>query len=299
MQPLAIQYPISPLGKQLRVMQWGMEGPAVLLLHGLGSRADIWRLFAPLVAAQGYRCFAIDMPGHGLSWKGSDFDYSITGHVPLIEAICQEIGETSVDLIGSSLGGIHAAAFAAQRPSMVRSLTLVGAIGLKVMTPERCEWTASYLSDMSRDSIAARLARAVFDPSIFDQAYIEESYRINNSPGAASAWSAIATYYRQGINDDTQTQALAALKGAVPILLLWGKDDPTVAYEGALEAVEVIAGSTLVGIAETKHMPQLERPQISAEYVLRLIRKDPAYQLPGKADASPSLEIIRHQDRTP
>lgn len=301
MTPPKIQYPISPLDRMIRVVQWGLEGPAVLLLHGLASRAESWSRFAPLLAAQGFRCIAIDTPGHGLSWKGRDFDYTVRGHVPLLEAVLEELGERQVDLIGSSLGGIHAAAFAAQMPERLRSLTLVGAIGLKAMTPERCEWTASYLVDMSRTAIAARFARGVFDPSLFDEAYVEEAYRINNSVGAAEAWSAIAAYYRDGINDDVQRENLARLNGTLPILLLWGKDDPTVTYDAGLEAVAAIPGATLVGIAETKHMPQIERPRISAEQVLRLIKRDPGFRLEaarqGKAH-EPAVDILHHGQTT-
>lgn len=291
-----IQYPVSALGKPLRIVQWGLEGPAVLLVHGLASRSEIWKRFASLVAAQGYRCLSVDTPGHGLSWKGADFDYTATGHAALLESLCDALGERQVDLVASSLGGLHAAAFAARAPERLRSLTLIGSIGLKAMTPERREWTASYLSDMSREAIAARYARSVFDPSLFDAAYVEETYWVNNSPGAAEAWRAIAAYYRGTINDDVQTPALAALAGRLPILLLWGRDDPTVAYEAGVEAMQAVPGSLLAGIAATRHMPQLERPRISAEQVLRLIRRDPGFALPGAGAApdEPEVEILAH-----
>ncbi len=292
---LPIQYPIAAKGKTLRVMQWGLEGPPVVLVHGLGSRSELWRPFAELVSAQGYRCLAIDTPGHGLSWKGGDFDYSAAGHAALLESAFDALGEQKVHLVASSLGGLHAAATAVSVPDRLHSLTMIGSIGLKAMTPERCEWTASYLSDMSREAITQRYARSVFDPSLFTPAYIEETFWVNNSPGAAEAWAAIAAYYRGGINDDIQTEALAALKGRLPLLLLWGRDDPTVLYEAGLEAVARIPGAVLAGIANTKHMPQLERPALSARQVLRLIRQDPDFALPeAEAGAQPDLEIVTY-----
>jgi pyruvate dehydrogenase E2 component (dihydrolipoamide acetyltransferase) len=297
-----IQYPINPLGRTIRVVQWGLEGPAVLLVHGLGSRAESWQRFAPLVAGCGFRCFAIDLPGHGLSWKGSDFDYSATGHATLLEAICDQLGEARIDLVASSLGGLHAAAFAVRAPGRLRSLTLIGSIGLKTMAAERCDWTASYLADTSREAISQRFARSVFDPTLFDDAYIEESYRMNNSAGAAAAWSAIAHYYRTGINADVQLAGLARLNGSLPILLLWGKDDPTVPYDIGLEAVATLPGAMLCGIADTRHVPQVERPRLSAEQVLRLLRREPGFRLPdpaGSAGAEPPIETLRYEDVAP
>lgn len=36
----AMQYPLAALGLPLRALQWGLAGETVLLLHGLGSRAE-------------------------------------------------------------------------------------------------------------------------------------------------------------------------------------------------------------------------------------------------------------------
>ncbi len=290
-----IQYSIVVQDKALRVVQWGLEGPAILLLHGLASRAEVWRRFALLLADQGYRCLAIDTPGHGLSWKGADFDYTAAGHAALLEAVIDALGEDRVDVVASSLGGLHASALAARTPERLNTLTLVSSVGLKAMTDEQRDWAANTLSDMSRDAIAQRFQQSVGDPALFDRTYIEETYLMNNSPGAAEAWQAIAAYFKGSINDDLQTAGLAALDGRLPILLLWGRDDPIVPYEAGFEAVKAIPGAVLAGIAETKHLPQIERPAISVQQVLRLVRQDPALKFP-KARPEPAVDVVRHED---
>lgn len=268
-----IQYFIHPLGLPIRVMQWGLTGPAVLLIHGLGSHCEIWRDLADRLVRLGLRCLAIDTPGHGLSYKGGEFDYSAAGHAKLLGAVCAALDEEKLDLVASSLGGLYAAAFAATQPQRLRTVTLIGSVGLVAMTPERRNWTASYLHDMTRDSIRARLHRGVFDPALFSEAYVEETWRMNNSAGAAASFAAISAYYAGKINDDLQLEGLASVGPELPTLLLWGKDDPTVTYDVAEQALARIRGATLIGIAGTKHMPQLERPRISAAQIARHLSK--------------------------
>lgn len=283
-----IQYLVHPLGLPIRVVQWGMTGPALLLIHGLGSRCEAWENTATRLAALGLRCIAIDTPGHGLSYKGAGFDYTAAGHAALLAALCDALGEAQLDVAASSLGGLHAAAFAATCPARVRTLTLVGSIGLQAMTPERCNWTASYLHDMSRAGVEARLKRGVFDPGLFTEAYFEETFRLNNSAGAAESFAAISRYYADGINEDVQLEALAAVSDRVPILLLWGKDDPTVGYDVAEHALARLPNATLVGIEGTRHMPQIERPAISAHFIARHLGRELPLPTEPKVDVLPS-----------
>jgi len=41
------------------------DGPAIVLVHGLGLSADIWWKNGPALAAAGFRVLAPDLPGFG------------------------------------------------------------------------------------------------------------------------------------------------------------------------------------------------------------------------------------------
>jgi pyruvate dehydrogenase E2 component (dihydrolipoamide acetyltransferase) len=136
----------------------------------------------------------------------------------------------------------------------------VGAVGLEPLTLERRRWTAEYLGRMDRQSIAERLRRAVANPQAISETFIEQTYRMNNSAGAAQAYAALGRYYLERISEDLQLESLIA-RGAGPSLtLIWGKADVTVAYTGARGAAARIPGCTLVALDDTGHVPQLERP---------------------------------------
>ncbi|HLW23207.1 MAG TPA: alpha/beta fold hydrolase [Steroidobacteraceae bacterium] len=259
-----LEYPVRAVGTVTRVMQWGMEGPLVLLLHGLGSHAGVWRAVAARLAQHDRRVVAVDLPGHGLTTKGSAFDYGLDGHVhwldALLDALLEPGGEGAVHLVGSSLGGLWAAGFATQRPRRIRTLTLIGALGLAPLELERRRWTASYLERMDRSSVASRLRNAVLDPRIIEEALIEEGFRMNNSPGAADAFAALGRYYLGRINEDVQLERLAARAAPWPLLLLWGAADSIVPADAARNAAARIPGSTLRLLEGAGHIPHLECP---------------------------------------
>ena len=260
--PKPITYAIDAAGLITRVVQWGLDGPIVLFLHGLGSSADIWNEVAPGIAANGYRCVAVDSPGHGLSGKGAGFSYDLAGHLRWLLAILDTLGARDVHLVASSLGGLWATGFATHHPHRLRSLALIGGIGLAKLPDDRRQWTASYLAQMDRNSVAARLRAALSDPGLVEDARVEQTFRMNNSPGAADAFSAIGSYYLAGLNEDIQIEQLVALRRSWPVLLIWGRQDTIVPYEQAVAASFRIPGCTLLALDATRHVPHIERPII-------------------------------------
>jgi len=273
--PGAIQYPLIAAGVTTRVVQWGEAGAPVVFLHGLGSHAEGWSAVAPTLAAQGRRCVALDLPGHGLSSKHAGFSYDLEGHSAWLEAAADALDEPEFHLVGSSLGGLWAAGFAVRFPRRIASLTLVGAVGLERLTPERLRWTADYLGRMDRDSIAERLRRAVADPAVIESAFIEESYRMNNSAGAAEAFARLARYYLDHLNQDVQLERLAKSGLGRRLLLLWGKDDATVAYSSAVAAARRLPECTLFALQGTRHLPHRERPGAVTWALSRHLRLEP------------------------
>lgn len=98
------------------------EGPPVVLIHGAGNRAEIWKeLFAALTEA--YTLYVLDLPGHGCSsympcLRIEDYSSQI---LEFLEAADLE----GVTLVGHSMGGAIALK-AVPFSKRVATLVLVG-----------------------------------------------------------------------------------------------------------------------------------------------------------------------------
>ena len=112
-------------GIRLCCVDFGGEGPPVLLLHGLAGRGNEWRSTAGWLSRR-HRVLALDQRGHGMSDKGV-CDYSRGAYVDDVVAVVQRLGLGPAVLVGQSMGGLNAFLAAARRPDLVRALVVIEA----------------------------------------------------------------------------------------------------------------------------------------------------------------------------
>lgn len=87
-------------GKPLAAWRWG-HGPAVLLVHGWGSRGSRLVSFVVPLTEAGYSVVAFDAPGHGASAGRLS---SLPQFISAIEAVARELGSLEA-IVAHSMGG--------------------------------------------------------------------------------------------------------------------------------------------------------------------------------------------------
>lgn len=104
------------------------QGEPIVLLHGIPTGAELWRLlFAPLVDA-GFRVLAPDLPGYGRTRLPASGDHTLTGAADLLAGWLETQGLPSAWVVGHDAGGAVAQILAVHHPERVSRLTLVNAI---------------------------------------------------------------------------------------------------------------------------------------------------------------------------
>ncbi len=268
-----IQYPAAVNGVLTRVLAAGSGDDHLVLVHGVGARCDRWRRNIDALAAAGWHVHALDLPGHGLAQKGNGPDYSVPGYARFVDGLLDLIGAETAVLAGTSLGGHTVATLACERPERVRALVLVGSIGLIEWGAERRAATRGRLRDTSRASIENKLRLVVHDQDLVTDEWVREEFLVNNSPGAAESFAAIADYIADHIDDDVVGPRLAELAGGPPVLLIWGAEERAVPLATGEAAHRLIGGSELAVIAETSHAPYFERPDEFNRVVLEFLNR--------------------------
>ena len=272
-----IQYPVEIDNVQTRVLAAGSGQDHLVLVHGVGARADRWSRNIDALAAEGWNVHALDLPGHGLAQKGDGPNYSVPGYARLVDGYLDLIGTQTAVLVGTSLGGHTVATLTCERPERVRALVLVGSIGLIPWGTERRAATRGRLRDTSPESIANKFRLLVYDQDLVTEAWLREEFMINNSPGAAESFRQISDYIADHIDDDVVGPRLAALQDGPPVQLIWGEEERAVPLETGRAAHELLAGSELAVIAASSHAPYFERPaefnRILLDFLDRTVRR--------------------------
>jgi pimeloyl-ACP methyl ester carboxylesterase len=256
----------------------GRGEPSTVFVHGLGSSGYIeWRFNLPELA-RSHRVFAPDLPGFGRSAKPT-VSYGIPLFARTVEGYLRALRLRSGVLVGSSMGGRVAMEVALRHPELVRKLVLVNAYGLGrprlqlpyplVMLPRVGEAVLGLLRGTLRrssgDSIR-QMARRFLGLSgdlerTMDDAYLAELRELHEAKGYHEAYLAtVRSLVRPGPLARGPDLVAALAETGIPILLVWGADDPLFPLEHAERAQRELPGSRLAVIEGAGHTPQAERP---------------------------------------
>lgn len=100
------------------------HGPTALFLHGIGTNALLWRKVIGQLSGDQRRCIALDLPLHGHSPATPDHDFALPALARTVEALCEALDLSDIDLVANDTGGAVAQIFAAHHPGRLRTLAL-------------------------------------------------------------------------------------------------------------------------------------------------------------------------------
>jgi len=116
-------YADTPEG-QVHYLRCG-TGKPMILLHQSPAAATMWEAVLPLFAAAGFEATALDLPGHGDSWRPQK-PPSIPDYARNVVATLDALGIAQADIVGHHTGALVAAQVAVDFPGRVGKLALWG-----------------------------------------------------------------------------------------------------------------------------------------------------------------------------
>jgi len=107
----------------VRIVDYGGEGPLILLLHGLGGSAENWDACGTDLTGSG-RVVAVDLLGSGET-PPAGREVTIEHNAALVARLIDDLGESSATLVGHSMSGLVAMVTAVDYPERVDRIVLV------------------------------------------------------------------------------------------------------------------------------------------------------------------------------
>lgn len=251
------------------------EGHPLMLIHGGYMDRRMWddQFHA---FAQHYRVMRYDVRGFGKS-KLPPVPYTDRQD---LYALLNYLGVEKTYLLGLSLGGVIALDFTLEHPAMVDALILVGSpvpgFPIELLYTEeqleqlRSRW-ATFEKAREERNRPAMVDALMQDPTLVPSAnYPAARQRVRDNLSEYSFAWVLDPAPRQDLEPPAY-QRLAEIH-APTLIVLGAQDDPRL-FKDADKLERDIAGSSRVMIAETHHMPNMERPEEFNAIVLDFLEK--------------------------
>mgnify|MGYP001799551637 FL=1 len=237
------------------------DGPPLILIHGVGLRAEAWAGVMPQLSAQ-FAVSAVDMPGHGGSPLGKARE--LTDYVSRFVDYVQSLDQR-VFVAGHSMGALIALELAAQFPDRVAGVAALNAIYRR--TPDAAlavQARANALNAEARASAEPTLERWFGrNPTVWDADAANACRTWLNSvdlEGYAAAYRIFA--YHDGPDD----MALKNLR--MPVIFQTGSHDPNSTPEMSKTMASLAPVGRADVVAGAAHMMPMTHPGAVANALL-------------------------------
>jgi pimeloyl-ACP methyl ester carboxylesterase len=257
------------------------SGPVLLLLHGLGCDHTTWDGVLESLARR-YTVIAPDLLGHGLSDKPRA-DYSVGGYANGMRDLLTVLGIDKATVVGHSFGGGVAMQFAYQFPERTERLLLVasGGLGPEVSPAIRAITTPGFHQAMGLLTLPGvrqlgtaglRALRATGLPAARDLGEVADIYDSFRDPRARAAIRHVVRAVVDWKGQIVTMSDRAYLTEAMPMCVVWGRDDLVIPVRHAANAAALAPRSRVEVIPNAGHFPHKDHPQRFVKIVNDFVR---------------------------
>ncbi|MBB5752709.1 alpha/beta fold hydrolase [Prosthecomicrobium pneumaticum] len=232
------------------------EAPPVLLIHGLGWDASLWRAQVPALVAAGFRVIAPDLRGMGATDK-PDAPYSIDLYAADMAALLEALGIARVAAVGFSLGGMILAALALRAPQRIAAAVIACAsVSSSAEGQAGTEAMLARAATLGPLRFAKEQADAIWHPAY--AAAHPEAVEAFIGWRAAMDQAALGRAFRSAYGVDLRP-GLAGLD--LPALVVAADADPFLGVDTGRDIAARIPGARFALIEGAGHMAPIERPE--------------------------------------
>ena len=283
------------------------DAPVVVAVHGLGGSHANWHDLAPLLTS-GHRVLAIDLAGHGRTPRAGR-SASVRANCQLLGRFLREVVGEPVVLLGNSMGAAISVLHAAQNPSSVRGLALIGPALPRTRAGVPGRTLAKQVALFAVPGVAERsLARR--RSRLGAQAFVQETLELTcadvsqvsphvralavqlvaeraNGPDGEQAFLEAARSLGVLVTRAASYRSVLASVTA-PGVVLQGRLDRLVPVSGVAQLAQLQPDWALHLLDGIGHVPQIEAPRLTADLLLPWLASLPDDPAPALSPTGPT-----------
>lgn len=243
------------------------KGNCIVLLHGFLGSSEIWKYISPYLV-KSFKVISIDLPGHG---KSDCFGYahSMELMADAVHTVLKHFKIKKCVIVGHSMGGYVALAFAKKYPEKIYGL---------------CLFHSSALPDNEEKKKEREQAISIIkkNPSLFIKHTIRNLFSKKNLPYLKEELK-LATQIAMKTSPQGIIAALIGMKdrpssikliteAQYPIMMIIGKYDNVLPEQILLEQYQMIPYKKCLYLEHDGHFGLLENPRVTGIAIRQFAR---------------------------
>jgi pimeloyl-ACP methyl ester carboxylesterase len=250
-------------------------GRDIVFLHGFASSTYSWDKVAPVLNRLGYHIFALDMKGFGWSDKPAGAAYDPLTLTREVNQWMEAMGLRKVVLCGNSLGGGISTLIAILHPERAERVILIDAAAYNTKYPLIMKMANLPLSGeasklfFSRWVVRQTLSEVYYHRDWITEDQVDAYYDRSRTENGLEAQIAVVRAMKFS-QVERYVNRIPEIKART--LIIWGREDRWIPLSSAYRFNREIRGSSLVVIPACGHMPQEERPDVTAWLIDTFVR---------------------------
>ncbi|MFK0087864.1 alpha/beta fold hydrolase [Pseudomonas sp. NPDC090755] len=240
------------------------QGQPVVLIHGVGLNKEMWGGQVVGLASD-YRVIAYDMLGHGQSPRPQQ-GCGLPGYAAQLAELLDHLQLPQATIIGFSMGGLVARAFALHYPQRLAALVVLNSVFNRSAEQRagviaRTAQAAEHGPDANAEAALARWFSREYQAANPAQiAAIRQTLASNDPQGYLTTYELFAT------QDMYRADDLGSIQ--VPTLIATGEWDLGSTPDMTRQLARRIPGAQSVVLAEQRHMMPVESPRLVNQMLL-------------------------------
>jgi pimeloyl-ACP methyl ester carboxylesterase len=242
------------------------KGGAVVLLHGYLENSTMWKKFVPELSKK-YRIIAIDLLGHGQT-EPLGYVQTMEDNADVVHAVLHELRIRKAILVGHSMGGYVALAFAELYPENVKAIALVNSTSKADSEERKVNRDRAIVAVKKSYTSFVRMSIANLFSEDNRERLAEEIEQVKVEALKTPLQGIVASLEGMKIRKDRE---VLLHFGHFPILLVLGKKDPVLNYNENIPQIENTK-TELVTFPDG-HMSPIENRKELQEALLSFFKK--------------------------
>ncbi|MDP7628368.1 MAG: alpha/beta hydrolase [SAR202 cluster bacterium] len=251
-------------------------GPPILFVHGFMTNSNLWRKMIPALASQ-FRCITPDWPlGSHTKPMPTEADLSPTGLVNLIIDFLDEIGISTVTLVGIDLGGAICQMVAAEHADRISRLVLLPSGTFSPLVFHYLKAASGGAIIRSERRLPAAFGWATKRPiaPVISNTYVDPLTSVEGvQRDTLKVISGLASVDSEDLADKTKNYK-------APVLIAWPPEDRLYPFQRALDLSRALPNANLISIEDSYTYIPEDQPEQLTSIMLEFMNEESDHLMP-------------------